>query len=119
MESNQSGSLGNAEPILDQLLKFTAQLAECGHDPQVDAQALADACAKRLEDLKQVVPQDLKSSLAAKTQVLGKMRDLYSRIQICLEILERKSNRAAAELQNLSRTKQAIVAYNTQPGRKE
>ena len=118
MESNESGSLDNAESILDQLLKFTAQLAECGNDPQVNAQALADACAKRLEALKQVMPQDLKSSLAAKTQVLGKMRDLYTRIQVCLEILERKSNKAAAELQSLSKAKHAIVAYNTQRGRR-
>ena len=118
MESNGSVGLDNAESILDQLLKFTAQLAECGNDPQVDAQALADACAKRLEDLKQVMPQDLKNSLAAKTQVLGKMRDLQNRIQVCLEVLERKSNRVAAELQSLSRTKQAIVAYNTRPSRR-
>src|SRR5208283_3278403 len=112
MESNQSGSLENAECILDQLLKFTAQLAECGNDPQVDAKALADACAKRLEELKQVMPQDVKNSLAAKTQVLGKMRDLYTRTQVCLDILERKSNKAAAELQNLSRARQAMDAYN-------
>ena len=118
MESNGSVGLDNAESILDQLLKFTAQLAECGNDPQVDAQALADACAKRLEELKLAMPQDQKGSLAAKTQVLGKMRDLYTRTQACLEILERKSSRAAAELQNLSRAKLAITAYNTQRGRR-
>ena len=58
MESNGSVGLNDAESILDQLLKFTAQLSECGNDPQVDAQALADACAKRLEDLKLAMPQD-------------------------------------------------------------
>jgi hypothetical protein len=118
MESNSSGWLDNAESILDQLLKFTAQLAECGNDPQVDARALADACAMRLEELKQAIPQEQKNVLAAKTQVLGKMRDLYTRTQACLEILDRKSNRAAAELQSLSRAKQAITAYNTRQGRR-
>ncbi len=118
MESNGSGRLDIAESILDQLLKFTAQLAECGNDPQVDAQALADACAMRLEELKLAMPQDQKSSLVAKTQVLGKMRDLYTRTQVCLEILERKSSRAAVELQRLSRSKLAITAYSTPRGRR-
>ncbi len=118
MESNGSGWLDNAESILDQLLKFTAQLAECGNDPQVDARALADACAKRLEELKQAMPRDQKDSLAAKTQVLGKMRELYTRTQVCLEILERKSNKAAAELRSLSKAKLAITAYNTRQGRR-
>ena len=56
--------------------------------------------------------------LAAKTQVLGKMRELYTRTQVCLEILQRKSNRAAAELRSLSKAKLAITAYNTQQGRR-
>ena len=116
MESNSSGWLDNAESILDQLLKFTARLAECGNDPQVDARALADACAMRLEELRQAITQGQKNSLAAKTQVLGKMRDLYTQTQVCLEILERKSNRAAAELQSQSRAKQAITVYNTRQG---
>jgi len=117
MESNGSVGLDNAESILDQLLKFTAQLAECENDPQVGVQALADACGKRLEELKLAIPQDQKNTLAAKTQVLGKMRDLYTRTQVCLGILQRKSNRAAAEVQGLSKAKLAITAYNIQQGR--
>jgi hypothetical protein len=57
------------------------------------------------------MPQDLKSSRASTSGVLEKMRDLYARTQLCLEMLERKSNRVAAELQTLSRTRQAIDAY--------
>ena len=114
MGNNGSGWLDNAEPILDQLLKFTAQLEECGNDLQVDTQAVADACTKRLEELKLAMPQDQKNTLAAKIQVLGKMQDLYTRTQVCLEILQRKSNRAAAEFQSLSRGKLAITTYNIQ-----
>ena len=113
MESNGSVGLDKAESILDQLLKFTAQLAACGNDPQVDAQALAEACGKRLEELKLAMPQDQKNTLAAKIQVLGKMQDLYTRTQVCLEILQRKSNRAAAEVRSLSKAKLA----NIQQGR--
>jgi hypothetical protein len=94
------------------------QLAEFENDPQVNARVLADACAKRLDDLKQLIPQDMKSAQVAKSEVLGKMRDLYARTQVCLEILERKGNRAAAELQSLSRAKLAIRAYSTQRGRR-
>ena len=49
-------------------------------------------------------------------QVLEKMRDLYARTQVCLEILERKNNRVAAKLESLSKTKQAVTAYTTRQG---
>ena len=117
MESNESCWMDQAESILDQLLKFTAQLAEFENDPQVDAKALSNACIRRLEDLKQLMPQQRKNSREASTAVLEKMRDLYTRTQVCLEILERKNNRVSAKLQSLSRTKQAIGAYTTRPDR--
>ncbi len=116
MESNESCWIDQAESILDQLLKFTAQLAELENDPQVNIRALSDACAKRLDDLKRLMPQDLKHSTSPTSEVLEKMRDLYARTQTCLGILERKNNRVAAELQHLSRTKHAITAYNTRRG---
>jgi len=117
MESNESCWMDQAESILDQLLKFTAQLAEFENDPQVDAKALSDACIRRLDDLKQLMPQEGRNSRAARSEVLEKMRNLYTRTQVCLEILERKNNRVAAKLQSLSRTKQAIGAYTTRPDR--
>ena len=110
--------MDQAESILDQLLKFTAQLAEFENDPQVDTKALSNACIRRLDDLKQLMPQQRENSrAAASSAVLEKMRDLYTRTQVCLEILERKNNRVAAKLQSLSRTKQAISAYNTRRDR--
>jgi CRP-like cAMP-binding protein len=109
--------MDQAESILDQLLKFTGQLAELENDPQVDAKALSDACIRRLDDLKRLMPQKRRNSPVAGSEVLEKMRDLYTRTQVCLEILERKNNRVAARLQSLSRTRQAISAYNTPQGR--
>jgi hypothetical protein len=106
-----------AESILNQLLKFTAQLAELESDPEVDAKVLSSACIMRLDELKRLMPQDLKSSPASTNEILGKMRDLYDRTQACLEILGRKNNRLAAELQSLSRTRQAIDAYTARRGR--
>ncbi len=117
MESNESCWMDQAESILDQLLKFTAQLAEFENDPQVDAKALSNACIRRLDDLKQLMPQERGNSRPASSEVLEKMRDLYTRTQVCLEILERKNNRVAAKLQSLSRTKQAISAYTTRRDR--
>jgi hypothetical protein len=117
MESNGSCWMDQAESILDQLLKFTAQLVELETDPQVDARALSNACIRRLDELKQLMPQQRKNSREASTEVLEKMRDLYTRTQVCLEILERKNNRVAAKLQSLSKTKQAIGAYTTRPDR--
>ncbi len=117
MESNGSCWMDQAESILDQLLKFTAQLAEFEKDPQVDAKALSDACVRRLDDLKRLMPQKLKNSPVARNEVLEKMRDLYTRTQVCLEILERKNNRVAAKLQSLSKTSQAISAYTSPQGR--
>jgi hypothetical protein len=116
MESNESCWMDQAESILDQLLKFTAQLAEIESDPQVDAAALSNACIRRLDDLKQLMPHEREDSRVARNEVLEKMRDLYSRTQVCLEILERKNNRVVAKLQSLSRTKQAVNAYTTRRG---
>ena len=114
MESNESDWLDRAESILDQLLKFTAQLAELEKDPQVDARALSIACVKRLDDLKQLIPQQLESlPEAAITQILEKMQNLYSRTQVCLEILEKKNNRVSAKLQCLSRKREGVMAYTT------
>ena len=62
--------MDQAESILDQLLKFTAQLAEFENDPQVDAKALSNACIRRLEDLKQLMPQQRGNSRAASSEVL-------------------------------------------------
>jgi len=118
MKSNETCWMDQAESILDQLLKFTAQLEEFENDPQVDAKALSDACIRRLDDLKKLMPQDLESSQASGTEVLEKMRDLYARTQACLKILERKKSRVASELQNLTRTKQAINAYTSRRGLK-
>lgn len=111
MEKDKLSRMNQAESILDQLLQFTAQLAELEKDPKLDANAISEACIRRLEDLKRLMPQDLKSSQDSTGGVLEKMRDLYARTQVCLEILERKSNRVASELQTLSRTRHAIDAY--------
>ena len=105
--------MDQVESILDQLLKFTAQLEELENDPQVDAKALSDACIRRLDDLKKLMPQDLESSQASGTEVLEKMRDLYARTQACLKILKSKRNRVAVELQSMARTKRAVTAYTT------
>jgi hypothetical protein len=119
MESNGSDWLDCAESILDQLLKLTAQLAEIEKDPEVDAKALSDACAQRLDDLKRLIPQDLKGLPPAKNEVLEKMHDLYSQTHVCLEILGKKSSRAAARLQLLTKKKRAIMAYSGQRGRED
>jgi hypothetical protein len=115
MEMNEADWLDRAESILDQLLKFTAQLAEFEQDPGVDAKALSMACARRLDDLKRLIPPDVKGLSQAKNDVLEKMRELYSQTQACLEVLGEKSNRAASKLQCLTRKKRAIRAYAGRP----
>jgi hypothetical protein len=112
MESNGSDWLDYAESILDQLLKFTAQLAEIEQDPEVDARALSAACAKRLDDLKQLIPNDLKSLPTARNEILEKMQSLYSQTQVCLEVLGKKSTLASERLQCLTKRKRAMMAYN-------
>jgi hypothetical protein len=118
MESNGLGWVDQAESVLDQLLKFTAQLAELENDPEVDAKAISDACIMRLEELKQLVPRDLKRSSDSANEILAKMRDLYARTQECLNMLERKNNHVTEKIRNLSRTKHAIAAYNVRGGHK-
>ncbi|SPF46986.1 hypothetical protein SBDP1_620020 [Syntrophobacter sp. SbD1] len=111
MESKESCWEDRVESLLDQLLKFTAQLTELENDPQINAKALSGACIRRLDELKTLMPQNLKSSLASENEVLEKMRSLYARTQVCLDILGRKNNQLANELQTLSRTKHAINSY--------
>ena len=112
MESNGSCLAVDAESILDQLLEFAAQLAECENDPQVDVRVLSDECAKRTEELKRLLANESKKSAAASSGILEKMRALYERTQVCLDILQRKSDAVAAKIQHLSRTKQAVNAYS-------
>lgn len=116
MKNSEPNWIDQAESILDQLLKFTAQLSELENDPQVDPKALSDACIRRLDDLKQLIPENLNSPPAQESGVIEKMRDLYGRTQTCLEILERKKNRTAARIQSLTRTSQAVRAYGTRRG---
>lgn len=111
MESNGSYWTVDAESILDQLLKFAAQLAEFENDPQVDIKSLGEQCAKRIDELKRLVPEDFNESRAADAEILEKMRALYERTQDCLDMLQRKSNTVSATLQRLSKTKQAVNAY--------
>ena len=112
MESNASDWLDRAESILDQLLKFTSQLAEIEQDPGVDVKALSLACTRRLDDLRRLIPEDLRSLHSSKNEVLEKMHELYSQTHLCLEILGKKSSRAAAKLQGLTKMRKAISAYN-------
>ena len=112
MESNGSGRAVDAESILDQLLDFAAQLAEFENDPQVDIRALSDECARRTEELKRILGNDSKNAAAQSSGVLEKMRALYERTQVCLDILQRKSDLVATKLQGLSRTNKAVNAYN-------
>ena len=112
MESNGSCWTVDVESILDQLLKFASQLAEVENDPRVDVRALSEECASSLEELKRFLPGDFKNSTAAGAEILEKMRTLYSRTQVCLDILQRKGDLVSATLQRLSRTKQAVNAYS-------
>ncbi len=74
MESKESCWEDRVESLLDQLLKFTAQLTELENDPQINAKALSGACIRRLNELKTLMPQNPKSSLASENEVLEKMR---------------------------------------------
>ncbi len=115
MESNGSRWTVDAESTLDQLLQFAAQLAEYEKDPQVDIRALSDECARCTEDLKRLLPAELKKSAAASGELLDKMRSLYERTQVCLDILRRKSDAVSASLQRLAKTKRAVNAYGCRP----
>jgi hypothetical protein len=118
MKNNGSDWLDCAESILDQLLKFTAQLAEIEQDPEVDAGALTAACAKRLDDLKQLIPQNMTSLPTSGNEILEKMRSLYSQTQVCLEVLGKKSTQASVKLQCLTKKRRAMMAYSGQKERR-
>lgn len=111
MESNGSCWTADAGSILDQLLRFAAKLAELENNPQVDIRAMSHECIKHTEALKQLLPDDWKNSAPADSEILDKMRALYARTQVCLDVLHRRSEAVSAKLQRLSRTKQAVNAY--------
>ncbi|MGC9195280.1 MAG: hypothetical protein ACP5IL_07485 [Syntrophobacteraceae bacterium] len=111
MERNGSCWTVDAETILDQLLQYAAQLAEFENDPRIDIRALSDECTKRTEALKQVIPAKLDNFAEADSEVLDKMRTLYTRTQDCLSMLHQKSNAVSVKIQRLSKTRQAVKAY--------
>jgi len=111
MKSSGPDWLDSAEGIVDQLLKFTAQFAEIEQDPGVNARALADACGRRLEDLKQLLPNDLSCLREERNELLEKLRELYGQTQVCLKILEKKSVKAGTKVHSLTKTKRALGAY--------
>lgn len=111
MERNGSSWAAEADSLLDQLLQFATQLAEFENDPQVNIKALSEECTRRIEDLKRLIPEDLIHSAATGCEILEKMRVLYERTQVCLDILHRKSDVVSASLKRLSKTKQAVNAY--------
>jgi len=107
-----------ASGILGQLLKYTEQLAGCENDPNVDVQALSEACDRRLAELKKILSKSARapSQHSAQTgevnvKLVGMIRELHQQIQRCKEILEKKRARVAGELDGLSKTKRAIRAY--------
>jgi hypothetical protein len=111
MKSNGSCWTSDAETILDQLLQFAAQLAEFENDPGIDIRAISDECTKLTEALKQVIPAEIDDFVEADSEVLDKMRSLYTRTQDCLRMLHQKSNAVSARIQRLSKTRQAVKAY--------
>jgi hypothetical protein len=112
MESNGSCWTADAESVLDQLLQFAAKLAEIENNPQVDIRAISDECIKHTEALKRLLPADLKNSAPADSEILDKMRALYARTQVCLDVLHRRREAVSTKLQTLSRTKRAVNAYS-------
>ena len=99
-----------AAAILEQLLKYTRQLAAYENDRQVDVHALSEACGQRIEDLKLMLPE---GGLSANSKLRELFRELHAQTQLCTELLEVELARIASGIDNLSKTKRAIRAYRS------
>ena len=99
-----------ATAILEQLLKYTSQIAAFENDRGVDVNALSKACTQRIEDLKQLLPQ---GGLSANARVRELFRELQTQTQHCTELLEGELEKIASGIDCLSTTKRAIRAYRS------
>lgn len=98
-----------ATAILEQLLKYTKQLAAFENDPGVDVVALSQACTRRIEDLKTIMPDRLEDCPDA--GLVKMVEDLHSQTRHCTEMLERKLESTGYQLEGFSKRKKAISAY--------
>ncbi|MHC1725818.1 MAG: flagellar protein FliT [Syntrophobacteraceae bacterium] len=110
--TSREGRFEEAASILDQLLKYTKQLASFDADPKVNVAALSEACGRRLDDLKQVLPHCLKNSPGS-PQLLDKIRDLRDQTQLCTDLLEKEMEKTSNNIQALSKSRKAIGAYRS------
>ncbi len=99
-----------ATTILEQLLKYTRQLATFESDRQIDVAALSKACTERIGDLKQLLPE---GGLSASPKVRELFRELHSQTQLCTELLEGELAKVASGIDCLSKTKRAVRAYRS------
>jgi hypothetical protein len=99
-----------ATAILEQLLKYTSQLAAFENDREVDVGALSRACTQRIEDLKQLLPE---GGLSTHPRVRELFRELHTQTQICTEMLEGELARIASGIDSLAKTKRAIRSYSS------
>ncbi len=114
----------NAEPssvraVLIQMIKYTAQLARCDQDPDVDVGAVADACHERLAVLQTLLGTGTPSaSFPGDTSMKEgdpPLEELLlvvqQQIRECTGALERSMNRVERELNSMRRIGKAIRAY--------
>ena len=99
-----------ATAILEQLLKYTSQIAAFENDREVDVVALSKACSQRIEDLKQSLPE---GGVTANSKVRELLRELHAKTEHCTELLEEELARIASDMDCLSRTKRAVSAYRS------
>ncbi len=109
---SRAAQLREAASILDQLLKYTEQLASFPLDPKVDVAALAEACGRRLNDLRQVLPRGLKDSPDAQP-LQDRVRNLRHQTRLCTDLLQKEMARTGGNIQSLSKSKRAIGAYKS------
>jgi len=109
-----------AAPILEQLLKYTKQLASYETDPSVDVVALSRACGRRIEDLKKILPEQVGCLSGMRTgggtpprdeRLAAMLEELFRQTAVCSKIFEKERSKAASQMEGIVRSRRAIKAY--------
>lgn len=96
--------------ILGQILQYTEQIAASERNPDVDVSILSDACGRRLEELKTVLPHATLDP-EQKAAVAETVKRIQAQITLCVEVLGTARAKAAVELESYAKTRRAIRAY--------
>ncbi|MCE5334555.1 MAG: hypothetical protein LLG06_08170 [Desulfobacteraceae bacterium] len=98
-----------ATQIFEQLMKYTAQLANYESDPRIDVVALSRACNRRIQELKGILSDSAPPNRDPRFD--GMLEELQRQAQICSDILQKERSKLSSQMAFMTKSRRAVRAY--------